>query len=177
MVTHADELGIRKDQIFVGGESAGGGLCAALCMLARNRGEVNIAFQMPLYPMIDDRDTDSSRDNHNLVWNTSGWLKSPEGTAPEVRNAPNRGRRRKSAGVKESRKGMNKRLFGHPHSTVRPCLSWRISAHLVWRLDYVRWFMTTKMETGYAQASKVSQIIQRTANAIQQQLFSIVVVE
>ena len=77
MVTRADELGIRKDQIFVGGESAGGGLCAALCMLARDRGEVNIAFQMPLYPMIDDRDTDSSRDNHNLVWNTRlnhyGW--------------------------------------------------------------------------------------------------------
>ena len=77
MVTSADELGIRKDQIFVGGESAGGGLCAALCMLARDRGEVNIAFQMPLYPMIDDRDTDSSRDNHNLVWNTRlnhyGW--------------------------------------------------------------------------------------------------------
>ena len=70
MVTHADELGIRKDQIFFGGESAGGGLCAALCMLARDRGEVNIAFQMPLYPMIDDMDTDSSRDNHNLVWNT-----------------------------------------------------------------------------------------------------------
>lgn len=33
------------------------------------------------------------------------------------------------------------------------------------------------METGYAQASKVSLIIQRKANAIQQQLFSIVVVE
>ena len=77
MVAHADELGIRKDQIFVGGESAGGGLCAALCMLARDRGEVNIAFHMPLYPMIDDRDTDSSRDNHNKVWNTRlnhyGW--------------------------------------------------------------------------------------------------------
>lgn len=77
MASHADELGIRKDQIFVGGESAGGGLCAALCMLARDKGEVRIAFQMPLYPMIDDRDTDSSRDNHNKVWNTRlnhfGW--------------------------------------------------------------------------------------------------------
>ena len=77
MVTHADELGIRKDQIFVGGESAGGGLCAALCLLARDRGEFNIAFQMPLYPMIDDRDTPSSRANHNKVWNTKtnhfGW--------------------------------------------------------------------------------------------------------
>ena len=77
MVEHADELGIRKDQIFVGGESAGGGLCAALCMLARDKGEISISFQMPLYPMIDDRDTDSSRDNHNKVWNTRrnhyGW--------------------------------------------------------------------------------------------------------
>ena len=25
---------------------------------------------MPLYPMLDDRDTESSRDNHGKVWNT-----------------------------------------------------------------------------------------------------------
>ena len=67
---HADELGINADQIMVGGESAGGGLTAALCMYARDRGEINIAFQMPLYPMIDDRDTDSSRNNHGISWNT-----------------------------------------------------------------------------------------------------------
>lgn len=67
---HADELGCNRDQLMVGGESAGGGLTAALCMYARDRGEVNIAFQMPLYPMIDDRDTDSSRNNHGIFWNT-----------------------------------------------------------------------------------------------------------
>lgn len=67
---HAAELGCTEDQIMIGGESAGGGLTAALCMLARDRGEVNIAFQMPLYPMIDHRDTDSSRDNHGIPWNT-----------------------------------------------------------------------------------------------------------
>lgn len=67
---HATELGCADDQIMVGGESAGGGLTAALCMLARDRGKVNIAFQMPLYPMLDHRDTDSSRDNHGLSWNT-----------------------------------------------------------------------------------------------------------
>jgi len=61
--THADELGINENQIMVGGESAGGGLTAALCMYARDKGEINIAYQMPLYPMLDDRDTDSSRDN------------------------------------------------------------------------------------------------------------------
>ncbi|MBO4914436.1 MAG: alpha/beta hydrolase fold domain-containing protein, partial [Oscillospiraceae bacterium] len=67
---HADELGVRSDQLMIGGESAGGGLTAALCMLARDRGEVNIAFQMPLYPMLDDRDTPSSVDNHSPNWNT-----------------------------------------------------------------------------------------------------------
>ena len=67
---HAEELGVRSDQLMVGGESAGGGMAAALCMLARDRGEVNIAFQMPLYPMLDDRDTPSSKDNHAPNWNT-----------------------------------------------------------------------------------------------------------
>ena len=70
MKEHAEELGIRDDQIMVGGESAGGGLAAALCMLAKDCGSVNIAFQMPLYPMLDDRDTETSRDNHAPNWNT-----------------------------------------------------------------------------------------------------------
>ena len=67
---HAEELGVRADQLMVGGESAGGGMAAALCLLAHDRGEVNIAFQMPLYPMLDDRDTPSSADNHARNWNT-----------------------------------------------------------------------------------------------------------
>ena len=74
---HAGELGCCPDRIMVGGESAGGGLTAALCMYARDKGEVKIAFQMPMYPMLDDRDTDSSRDNHAFPWNTrrnhAGW--------------------------------------------------------------------------------------------------------
>ena len=67
---HAAALGARGDQLAVGGESAGGGLCAAVCIMARDEGTVNVAFQMPLYPMLDDRDTESSRDNHGKVWNT-----------------------------------------------------------------------------------------------------------
>ncbi len=74
---NAAAWGVRRDQIMVGGESAGGGLCAAICMLARERGGVNIAYQMPLYPMLDDRDTPSSRHNHAPIWNTRrnhrGW--------------------------------------------------------------------------------------------------------
>ena len=64
------------DRIMVGGESAGGGLCAAVCMMARDRG-IHVAFQMPLYPMISNVDTESSKDNHGRVWNTRrnhmGW--------------------------------------------------------------------------------------------------------
>ncbi len=70
MLQHAEELHINRNQIMVGGESAGGGLTAAVCMLARDRGEVNVAFQMPLYPMLDQFDTESSRDNHARIWNT-----------------------------------------------------------------------------------------------------------
>ena len=70
MKNHADALGIRSNQLMVGGESAGGGLAAALCMCARDREEVRIAYQMPLYPMLDNEATDSSRDNHAPVWNT-----------------------------------------------------------------------------------------------------------
>jgi len=74
---NAGKLGADPNRIMVGGESAGGGLCAALCMLARDRGEVNIAYQMPLYPMLDNFDTDSSRNNHGKNWNTPrnhfGW--------------------------------------------------------------------------------------------------------
>lgn len=67
---HCAALGADANRIMVGGESAGGGLTAALCMYARDRGEVQIAFQMPLYPMLDDRDTASSVCNHGLSWNT-----------------------------------------------------------------------------------------------------------
>ena len=67
---HAASFGVRSDQLMVGGESAGGGLCAAVCIRARDEGAVNVAFQMPLYPMLDDRDTASSRDNYGRVWNT-----------------------------------------------------------------------------------------------------------
>ncbi|MDO4285923.1 MAG: alpha/beta hydrolase [Eubacteriales bacterium] len=71
MKENALSCGIREDQLMVGGESAGGGLCAALCLYARDRGEVAVSFQMPLYPMLDDRPTLSSSENDAPVWNTA----------------------------------------------------------------------------------------------------------
>jgi len=69
--------GMREDQIFVGGTSAGGGLAAAISLYARDKGEVSIAFQMPLYPMLDDRPTESSTDNDAPLWystvNNASW--------------------------------------------------------------------------------------------------------
>ena len=77
MYDHAGELGIDRERIVIGGESAGGGLTAALCLYARDKGEIPVALQLPLYPMLDCRDTESSADNHGRVWNTRrnhwGW--------------------------------------------------------------------------------------------------------
>lgn len=55
LFTHADELGIDPERIAVGGSSAGGGLAAALALLARDRGEIPLLFQLLIAPMIDDR--------------------------------------------------------------------------------------------------------------------------
>lgn len=74
MHARRDQLGLKR--LMVGGESAGGGLCAAVCMMARDR-NIPISFQLPLYPMLSNFDTSSSRNNHGRVWNTRrnhlGW--------------------------------------------------------------------------------------------------------
>ena len=52
---HADELGVEPSRIAIGGASGGGGLAAGLALITRDRGEVQVAFQLLIYPMIDDR--------------------------------------------------------------------------------------------------------------------------
>ena len=77
---HAADLGVDPARIALRGESAGGGLAAALALLARDRGEVPLAFQCLVYPMLDDR-TGASGEPHphagKLVWtaasNRFGW--------------------------------------------------------------------------------------------------------
>lgn len=72
MKNKSELLGIKKDQLIVYGSSAGGGLTAALCLYARDKKQANIAFQVPLYPMIDDTmSTDSMKDNNAPLWNES----------------------------------------------------------------------------------------------------------
>lgn len=54
LTAHTRELGIDPSRIAIGGASAGGGLAAALALLARDRKKIDIAFQLLIYPMLDD---------------------------------------------------------------------------------------------------------------------------
>lgn len=78
MKDNAEALGINRNQIFVGGCGAGGGLTAALCLRARDVRDVRIAFQMPIAPMLDDRmESESANANNAPVWdskkNRAAW--------------------------------------------------------------------------------------------------------
>ncbi|HRW38539.1 MAG TPA: alpha/beta hydrolase [Aquihabitans sp.] len=55
LADHADDLGVDRGRIAIGGDSAGGLLAASLAQLARDRGGPAIAFQALVYPMLDDR--------------------------------------------------------------------------------------------------------------------------
>jgi triacylglycerol lipase len=55
MVVNSEALEVDVSRIGVMGESAGGGLAAALALLVRDRGAFSLAFQHLIYPMIDDR--------------------------------------------------------------------------------------------------------------------------
>ncbi|GAA4552530.1 alpha/beta hydrolase [Pseudonocardia xishanensis] len=68
---HADEVDVDPTRIAVHGTSAGGGLAAALALLARDRGGPEIAFQFLAIPELDDRlETPSMRAFVDTpVWN------------------------------------------------------------------------------------------------------------
>lgn len=73
----AEALGIDPHRIAVGGDSAGGGLAAATVQLAHDHGPVKAAFQLLVYPMLDDRTCLRDRDSVRFVWtpkaNYHGW--------------------------------------------------------------------------------------------------------
>jgi acetyl esterase/lipase len=98
---HAEELGVDRARVAVMGESAGGGHAALLAIAARDRGEVPLAFQCLVYPMLDDR-TGSTRAVPDpigtLLWTASsnvfGWRsflgQEPGGSAVPAAGVPAR---------------------------------------------------------------------------------------
>jgi acetyl esterase/lipase len=74
---HAGELGVDASRLAVVGDSAGGGLAAGVCLLARDRGGPPIAAQLLIYPMLDDRTGADAAGGALLTWsyddNATGW--------------------------------------------------------------------------------------------------------
>lgn len=92
------DLGFDPDRIVISGGSAGGGLAAGTALMARDLGGPNLAGQLLVYPMIDDRnETPSSQTiTDPRVWNRNanliGWasyLAGVEGDPP-IYAAPSR---------------------------------------------------------------------------------------
>lgn len=87
LYANAKELRVDPARIGLLGESAGGGLAAALALLARDRGVYPLAFQQLVYPMLDDRTCTAEPHPHagRFVWNNGsndfGW-RSYLGHAP-----------------------------------------------------------------------------------------------
>ena len=75
---HTEALGVDPTSIAVMGYSAGGGLAAAVALLARDRGGPDLTHQILIYPMLDDRNTVADPEiTPFVVWsyddNETGW--------------------------------------------------------------------------------------------------------
>ena len=78
LAEHAHELDVDPGRIAIGGGSAGGGLAAGLALYNRDTNGPPVAFQLLLYPMLDNKhDTPSGHEiNHPGVWNRAVSLKA-----------------------------------------------------------------------------------------------------
>lgn len=71
-------FGVDPTRVAIMGDSAGGGLAAAIALLARDRGGPTLARQILVYPMLDDRNTKPDPEIASfLTWNwddnITGW--------------------------------------------------------------------------------------------------------
>lgn len=77
LVEHALELGLDLGRVAIMGDSAGGGIAASVAILARDR-NVNLAKQILIFPMLDDRNMGPNPSLEPfLTWtydnNFTGW--------------------------------------------------------------------------------------------------------
>jgi len=78
LAADGEKHGVDAGRIAVGGSSAGGNLAAGVALLARDRGEVRLRFQMLIYPPLDDRNIAqaSAAVPDNLFWTRENMLMS-----------------------------------------------------------------------------------------------------
>lgn len=93
---HGSEIGVDPKRLGLLGESAGGGHAALLALTARDRGEIPVAFQSLIYPMLDDRTGTTRKPSPPIgefVWasesNAFGW-EAFLGRKPGGRDVPER---------------------------------------------------------------------------------------
>jgi acetyl esterase/lipase len=79
---------VDSTRVAIGGASAGGGLAAALALLARDRGEVTPSLQLLAYPMLDDRSGSGPENPNYRLWspksNRFGWAAYLGNADPQV---------------------------------------------------------------------------------------------
>jgi acetyl esterase/lipase len=97
LVAAAPRLNLDQRRLLVAGDSAGGNLAAALCLVARDRADLPVAGQILLYPMIEPNfETDSYRrfgsGHYNtrdaMIWYWRQYLGSGDLTDPPAGAAP-----------------------------------------------------------------------------------------
>ncbi|HET9877248.1 MAG TPA: alpha/beta hydrolase [Mycobacterium sp.] len=80
--------GVDPARLAIGGASAGGGLAAALALLARDRAEVTPVLQLLAYPMLDDRSAEFPTNPNYRLWapgsNGFGWASYLGDADPQV---------------------------------------------------------------------------------------------
>ncbi|WP_234801969.1 alpha/beta hydrolase [Mycolicibacterium conceptionense] len=96
VAAHAAELGADPARLVVAGDSAGGNLAAVVAMTARDRGGPPIAFQVLIYPVVDQRRKSSLSSPHtrsgvltsaHMQWFTAQYLGS-SGAQTDVAASP-----------------------------------------------------------------------------------------
>lgn len=96
VAAHVGELGGDPARLVVAGDSAGGNLAAVVAMVARDRGGPPIAFQLLIYPVVDQRRRSSATSPHtesgvltaaHMQWFTEQYL-GREGDRTSVLASP-----------------------------------------------------------------------------------------
>jgi acetyl esterase len=86
LIENASAVNADPNKVAVGGDSAGGNLAAAVCLMARDRGGFSFVFQLLVYPVTDfDFTTRSYQENgidylltkESMVWFWNHYLADP----------------------------------------------------------------------------------------------------